>query len=163
MNLENLKGLCKEIIKFYNEEQKNENILEEDIEKISNLRIQKLLFFIYGFYWKEKKQEIIPITFEAWEHWPVIKELYSFIINNLDKSNMKRNNEIDFNWFKDAKTPKYDKNLLNKILKYLSQFSTIRLVNASHKTEPWLFTENSNVINNEEIKKWFEKDVPAIK
>ncbi|QIA72804.1 DUF4065 domain-containing protein [Spiroplasma citri] len=72
---------------------------------------------------KRKKEEIISnCIFEAWQHGPVIKELYNFIINNLDNSNMKRNNEIDFKWFKDAKTPKYDKNLLNKILKYLSQF-----------------------------------------
>ena len=111
MKLEHLKGLCKEIIKFYEEEQKNENIFENDIEKISNLRIQKLLFFIYGFYWKEKKEEIMPIVFEAWQHGPVIKELYNFITSNLDTENLKRNNEINLEWFKDAKNPKYDKKI----------------------------------------------------
>ncbi|QIA72046.1 hypothetical protein GL981_12185 (plasmid) [Spiroplasma citri] len=61
MNLENLKGLCKEIIKFYEEEQKNENILEEDIEKISNLRIQKLLFLYMVFIEKKKKKKLFQL------------------------------------------------------------------------------------------------------
>ncbi|QIA74091.1 hypothetical protein GL982_11120 (plasmid) [Spiroplasma citri] len=74
MNLENLKGLCKEIIKFYEEEQKNENILEEDIEKISNLRIQKLLF-LYMVLLKRKKRRNYSNCIWSMTTWPCYKRI----------------------------------------------------------------------------------------
>ncbi|WP_342277018.1 Panacea domain-containing protein [Spiroplasma endosymbiont of Nebria brevicollis] len=153
--MEQIKGLCKEIIKFYDKEQNNENIPKEMKENISNLRLQKILFFLYGYYWKEKKEEIVNINFEAWPYGPVNKEIYHFVKDC-------GNNEIDIKRFKEYETPNYDKKIFNKILNHLSQFSTIRLVNASHDTDPWLKTPDGTEINNKLIKKWFEQDVPEI-
>ncbi|MGL5268445.1 MAG: Panacea domain-containing protein [Spiroplasma sp.] len=159
MEINYVKGLCKDIIEFYEKEQKDENIPQDVREKISNLRLQKLLFFLYGYYWKENKKEIVPINFEAWQYGPVVGELYQFIINNLGNN---RYNQVELEWFKNNESPKYNKKSFEKILNHLSQFSTIRLVNASHETEPWAKAKNNGMIDNQLIKKWFEEDVPEI-
>ncbi|WP_342275932.1 Panacea domain-containing protein [Spiroplasma endosymbiont of Nebria brevicollis] len=156
MEINKVKGLCKEIIKFYDKEQKNKNIPKEMQENISNLRLQKILLFLYCYYWKELKKEIININFYAWTYGPVVKPLYNFLKDC-------GSNGIDIYRFQEFETPKYNKKIFQKILNHLSQFSTMRLVSASHDTEPWLKTPNSSVIDNELIKKWFEQDVPEIK
>lgn len=163
MNIEEVKLLCKDIITFYEKEQLTENIDQQDIEKMTNLRLQKILFFLYGFYWKENKKEIIPINFEAWQHGPVIKELYDYVIEKLDSLDKKRYEPLELSWFQSKENlNNLDRKSFKKILNHLSQYSTIRLVNASHDTEPWLKTPNSEIIDNNLIKKWFENDVPEI-
>ncbi len=162
VNFQELKWLCKEIIKFYENKQKNEKIPKPEREGITNLRIQKILFFLYGFYWKEKQEEIITIEFEAWQHGPVIKELYNFLIED-SRLGQNRYNPLKLEWFEESIEPTYDLKTFKKILNYLGQFSTIKLVNASHDTEPWLKTPNLSIIDKELIKKWFDNDVPEIK
>lgn len=155
MEINKIKGLCKEIINFYDKEQDNEFIPPEIKEKISNLRLQKILFFLYGYYWKETNKEIININFEAWTYGPVVKPLYNFLKDC-------GSNGIAIDRFQEFDSPKYDKKIFEKILNHLSQFSTMRLVSASHDTEPWLKTPNSCIIDNKLIKKWFKQDVPKI-
>jgi len=154
-NLE-IKELCKEIINFYTQEQENECIPKEVQEKISNLRLQKILFFLYGYYWKENKKEITDISFEAWQYGPVNREVYYFEDYKYNEIDTEKVTNYEFN-------KKYNKESFEKILNHLGQFSTIRLVNASHQTDPWLKTHNSQIIDNKLIKKWFEEHVPEIK
>lgn len=111
MNITLVKGLCKDIIEFYDKQQDNQAIPTDMKESISNLRLKKILFFLYGYYWKADKKEIIDIDFEAWHYGPVINELYYFLIDNLG---VNRYNPLELNWFKNFETPKYNKESFKK-------------------------------------------------
>lgn len=56
------------------------------IEKsISNLKLQKILYLLYGEYYKETKQKLFEDSFVAWKLGPVILDVYFFYYDNAAK------------------------------------------------------------------------------
>lgn len=50
---------------------------------ISNLKLQKILYLLYGEYYKETKQKLFEDNFVAWKLGPVILDVYSFYYDNI--------------------------------------------------------------------------------
>ena len=44
--------------------------------RLSNLHLQKVIYFAHGIYLRERGCQLVVNRFEAWEHGPVISELY---------------------------------------------------------------------------------------
>ena len=44
--------------------------------RISNLALQKLLYFAHGIYLTQNKRPLVSGYFEAWKHWPVHPAVY---------------------------------------------------------------------------------------
>ncbi|WP_342276970.1 Panacea domain-containing protein [Spiroplasma endosymbiont of Nebria brevicollis] len=60
-----------------NEEMQNRvNIDEKDMEGLSNLKIQKLLYFIEANFLKKYNTQLFSNDYYVWEYGPVIPELY---------------------------------------------------------------------------------------
>ena len=47
------------------------------VSDISNMKLNKLLYFIYGYYYKETGELLFDETFEAWEHGPIVPSVYN--------------------------------------------------------------------------------------
>ncbi|NOQ50448.1 MAG: DUF4065 domain-containing protein [Mycoplasmataceae bacterium] len=124
------------------------NLIEE-IKKyrnhdVSELVIHKILYFTYGFYFKEKKKKLFENpNFEAWSYGPV--EVDYRYNNNLGKFKLIISEQELLDFFK-----KYD-SILN-----CSAFS---LVNFSHLTSPWIKNGGGTMINQKmsiiDIDKYF--------
>lgn len=127
---------------------------ELEIEKndLSELYMHKALYFLYGYFYAEFKKELFKdAKFQAWKYGPVeidVREQFKLNkkIKDLDKFNIEINTD--------------EKKFLKKIIENLLNFSTWKIVELSHYTDPW---KNNFVQNNwkeipiKEIKSYFEK------
>lgn len=142
------------------------NYSDEHFGGISNLRLQKLLYFVQVEFIKETGQAAFNEEIEAWSFGPVVPEIYrkykifgrENIILNINENfriffmepDESVNEEISVN----------DKDIINRVLEEASILPTVELVNISHKQDPWKNAykgENflGQIISKESIKKYF--------
>ena len=126
---------------------------EENGDLISNLKIQKLVYYAQGFSLAIHNKPLFKEDIQAWPHGPVIPKLYdkykSYGSGALPTTNL----NIDFS--------KYSSNtieLLDEIYDMYGQFSAWKLRNMTHEEMPWLSTfENgkSNKITHKKLTEYF--------
>lgn len=97
---------------------------------ISNLKLQKILYFLYGYFYKKFGCTLFDDDFVAWKLGPVVLDVYFNYYNNIanpicESSDVKldlKTNEISF---------------VDEKIQELNELSTWDLVEKSHKTTPW--------------------------
>lgn len=113
---------------------------------ITNLRLQKLLYFVQGEYYHIQRKRLIKEDFYAWQLGPVIPEIY-FEFSMFSSSNIPLQKEaINLDT---KKVHAADENIINKILMNYKSSSTWDLVELSHKQDPWKY--NYEVFGNKSI------------
>lgn len=118
---------------------------------VSNLRLQKLLYFVQSAFLAITGKPCFEDDFEAWDYGPVVPEVYRKYkifgstmipsLENMDKSNIQ--NE--------------DRKLIDHTLEICSRYATSQLVEISHKQAPWrnaYMPGMSNVITKNSILKY---------
>lgn len=60
-------------------------IMGDAFDDLTNMKINKLLYFAQGYYLKKYGVPMFPNTIEAWEHGPVIPEVYFAYRSNGDR------------------------------------------------------------------------------
>lgn len=122
-------------------------------KSITNLRLQKLLYFLQGEYCLIRDDRLLKDDFYAWQLGPVIPKIYEeySVFSSYDISVVSEN-EFDNIYIS-------DKVLINMILNAYSNLSTWELVEKSHHEDPWKYTvdvfgENS-IIPFELIRKYY--------
>ncbi|APF04291.1 TPA: Panacea domain-containing protein [Legionella pneumophila] len=126
---------------------------EDGGEIISNLKLQKLVYYAQGFHLAMYNQPLYTESLEAWTHGPVCPDLYH------DKKKYK-NGAVEPNTNFDASVfSKEQKDLLDEIYEVYGQFSAWKLRNLTHEEAPWkdnLDNDNNNLISHEDLKKYFK-------
>lgn len=136
---------------------------------ISNLRLQKLLYFIQATFIQEKNELCFRDDMECWEYGPVCPEVYSFfrrfgsssipfekfytVYNRVSNQFIKEIFDMKFN-------SAYDKELIDSVIEQLRGESVYRLVEITHKQKPWLenYKHNfNNKISKESMVDYFGK------
>ncbi len=133
---------------FLNENRKQMNF--EDSEFITNLKLQKLLYYAQGCYLAKKGECLFDDDFLAWEHGPVVRVIY-------DKFRKYGANGIQY---EDDYEEKLDDNtieLLRKVYNQFGQYTAWKLRDMTHQEEPWLSTSRNKTIDKNVIKKFFEE------
>lgn len=101
--------------------------------RITNLKLQKLLYFAQGFYWRIFNQPLFEAEMQAWTYGPVIPELYRKLKHNEDreiKGSLACCDHIDG----DKRTT----DLLDAILEKFGKMYASQLVDLSHVDgSPW--------------------------
>ena len=93
---------------------------------ISNLQLQKILYFVNGEYYKNKGEFLLDEKFYAYPLGPVNKSVYNIYKSYGASKIYSRTNElIDFKGF--------DKNIINTAIKKYVEMSAFALVNLSHE------------------------------
>lgn len=118
---------------------------------ISNLKLQKLVYYAQGFYSAIFDKPLFEEEVSAWMHGPVVEELYH---QNKQYGSNPIPNDSDF-----------DKNSLNKdelelieeVFQVFGQFSAWKLRNMTHDESPWIDHESSaGIIPKEAISEYFK-------
>lgn len=134
------------------------NLCNESGFSISNLKLQKLLYYIQWWWLWIFWERISDCSFEAWVNGPVCRKVY---------------NEYNWNWFSDliatepVITPEdqeYD-SLINEIVIKYWKLEARDLVSLTHKEDPWLNARNwlselqssNKVISDESMTEYFWK------
>lgn len=130
----------------------NKNLREfsnEDTEDITNLKLQKLLYYAQGFYMEKYNTPLFNEELEAWTHGPVVPEVYhkykSFGSKGIDK--FEENKGID-------KDTVY---ILKEIYDIFGKFSAWGLRNITHSETPWNETPRGEIIAKDKIKTYFKE------
>lgn len=141
------------IAKWFIARNKCDNDLEISDEPISNLKLQKLLYYAQGCTLALKDTPLFNDDFEAWEHGPAIPKVYNKyfqvetngivfdeIIEDLDLVNQKTFN------------------ILENVYITFSQYSAWKLCEMSRQETPWLTTNKNDIIPKDCIKKYFKEN-----
>ena len=120
-------------------------------EELTNLKIQKLLYYAQGHYLAKYGKPLFHDQIEAWAHGPVVSEVYRDMKYG---DSLKADDNYDWNLI-DKETTEF----LAGIWEAYGQFSAWKLRNMSHATAPWKDrfnpAEKHTVIPNEAIRKYF--------
>lgn len=119
---------------------------------LTNMKLQKLLYYEQGFHLAYFNQPLFNEAIEAWQYGPVVPLVYehykSFGRTGLEpKSN-------DF-CFQD----KIEKSLFDEVYRVYSAYSAIGLMDMTHSELPWKTTivGVGNEISHEKMKMFFKK------
>jgi len=126
---------------------------EESGELISNLKLQKLIYYAQGFHLAFFDTPLFPEKIEAWTYGPVVPDIYH---------EYKDHGACSIPAPPDFDISKYDdqtKDLLNEVYNVFGQFSAWKLADMTHQEPPF---ENAykkgpgSIITHESLKKYFQ-------
>lgn len=127
-------------------------------EVISNLKMQKLLWYAQGHHLSKYNKALFSDRIEAWWQGPVVKNVYI-------EFRKYENNSISFDELNDFDTDLIakDKEVLDTAkyvyARYMS-YTALQLRNKTHNETPYInnYDEGlTNLISNEDIKKYFNE------
>lgn len=129
--------------------------MEKDY-KITNLRLQKILYYVQGYFFKAYDQPAFLEEIVAWPYGPVVPEAYyNFCSFCRDDLCLYENIEYDF-----SSISKEEKKYINTIVDICSNISVTELVNKTHSEEPWKTTRERARIDFEKIAGFFQFNDP---
>lgn len=122
---------------------------------ISNLRLQKLLYFIQAYFLYSFGKACFKDEIEAWAFGPVVPEVY----HKYKKYGAGSIPYLNYDGAEIFNINNSDKEAINLVIKKLSKYSVYDLVEATHKQGPWesVYDKNtrSAIISKESIKDYF--------
>ena len=137
---------------------------------ISNLRLQKLLYFIQAYFLKNGEEPCFSENIEAWNFGPVVPCVY-YEYKKYGNSNIpevqnfmtvvQQDGKIRIvkMKFNDSVIDEKDRVVIQSIIDSLSRYSTTDLVNVTHNQSPWkdayVPNKRRRIITNEAIRSFF--------
>ena len=122
---------------------------EESGDTISNLKLQKLVYYAQGFHLAMYGEALFSEPIEAWIHGPVVPELYQRF-KQFGSGAIAPPTQIDY-----SKYGKQTKDLLNEVYSVYGQFSGWKLRNMTHDEAPWANTPKNGVIPHTAMVEYF--------
>lgn len=117
---------------------------------ISNLKLQKLVYYAQGFCLAMHGQALFPETIEAWTHGPVVPDLYR-ANSKYDGNAIPRPDGVELSVFRPEEIE-----LMDEVYAVYGQFSGWKLRNMTHEEPPWLNTSKSAAISHDLLTEYFK-------
>lgn len=132
---------------------------------VSNLKLQKVLYFIDGFYMQKNNTPFFKENIEAWPYGPVVVEVYNMFQNYGSNFIPKTSSYFEFDNHKlydkeysDNIFKKDDYEFITKIVERLKCYSAFQLVDITHRQTPWkeaIKKGNRTIISKVSIQNYF--------
>ena len=122
---------------------------EEAGDLISNLKLQKLVYYAQGFALALHGRPLFPERIEAWTYGPVVPELYHEY-RGYGSDPIPQPGEIDFSIY-DVQT----RELLDEVYAVYGQFSAWKLRDMTHSEPPWRDTPSGQEIQHDDLSCYF--------
>ena len=121
-------------------------------EGITNLKLQKLLYYAQGFHLASYDELLFSETIEAWQHGPVVSEVYEKY-KIYGASMIPVPEVLDLTKFLTE-----TKDFLNHIYVTFGKYSAWQLRNATHEEMPWKrgWARVNAFITHEDLKEFFK-------
>ncbi|MGK0393469.1 MAG: putative phage-associated protein [Alcanivorax borkumensis] len=121
---------------------------------ISNLKLQKLVYYAQGFFSAIFDNPLFDENIEAWTHGPVVPSLYRSYKEH-GASRIALPGEFD-----KSSLTKEEFELIEEVFEVFGQYSAWKLRNMTHEEDPWINHEDqADVIPFDEIKNYFKKRI----
>lgn len=132
---------------------------------ISNLKLQKLLYFVQAFFLINTQQPCFRESIEAWDFGPVIPVAYhefkqygSGNIPTIKRYIVYHNNEYYYEDYSSNMIDSNDQENIIDVINEFKEYSATDLVKLTHSQTPWAdvyVSGANNVITNESIERYF--------
>lgn len=119
-------------------------------EIISNLKLQKLVYYAQGFHLAMHDIPLFEEDILAWEHGPVVESLYHEY-KSYGAQAIPMPKDFDERVFSEKQIE-----LLKEVYQVYGQFSAWKLRNMTHSERPWVETPKNERINPELMKEFFK-------
>jgi uncharacterized phage-associated protein len=128
---------------------------EAEGEELSNLKLQKLLYYAQGHHLEQRRVPLFSDPIQAWSHGPVVPQVYHQFKSS-GSSSIELSPSDPFTWDEvDPVTSEF----LSKVWNTYGGFSAGRLRNMTHEEPPWKAhwrdDERHTRIPVEEIEEYF--------
>lgn len=125
---------------------------EEGAEYISNLKLQKLLYYAQGVFLATTDKPIFDDNIVAWLHGPVVESVYHQY-KIYGSQGIPFDEDFDFSKFTSE-----ENELLTEVYNVFGQYSAWKLRNMTHQETPWKATKQNDIIDPQIIKEYFKKE-----
>ena len=124
-------------------------------DPMTNLRLQKLLYFAQGWHLSRYGRPLFEEELLKWPYGPVVKSVYQMYNSNGNKS-ISTEESLNADAFTQA-----EYSLLLDVVREYDQFATSRLVDMTHEGgTPWDRANPQGVISKESIRDYFHAKRP---
>lgn len=125
-------------------------------DTISNLKLQKMLYYLQGFFMAAFGQKLFEAPVEAWQYGPVVREAY-FHFNQFGQGavNLRGDEQI-------IELPRKENELFKEVMKEFGHFSAIKLMHMTHEEPPWKKTWHESpqgVISDDLLVEYFKTQI----
>jgi len=122
-------------------------------ELVSNLKLQKLLYYMQGYHLAQFDAPLFNEDIEAWFYGPVVPVAYNKYKKYGNKGINPEGNAIVLS--------DEQENLFEKIFNIYGNYSASGLMNLTHEEHPWKSTPTGvgNVISHEKMKRFFKNSI----
>ena len=141
-----------EIAKWFLSRNNEDYKLGNTDELISNLKLQKLLYYAQGCVLAITDKPLFNDNIVAWEHGPVVPSVYHEYKNN-GKSGIEFNENYDR-----SSIGQQLNDILESVYAEFGQYSARKLRNMTHEETPYIKTCKNDVIDNNLIKSYFKEN-----
>jgi uncharacterized phage-associated protein len=123
-------------------------------ELISNMKLQKLLYYQQGFHLAYFGTPLFDEEIEAWMYGPVVPAVYYWFKNN-------DNRGIEYSDDTITLSLNEEEALFNEVYKVYGKYSAIGLMDMTHQEMPWKSTNIGvgNIITKDKLKSFFKKRI----
>jgi len=123
---------------------------EEAGDNITNLKIQKLLYYAQGAHLAIHGVSLFQEKIEAWTHGPVVPDVY----HELKKFG---STSIQVDGMCDAfdRLNEKEQSVVNEVYDVYGQYSAWKLRDMTHQEPPWVDTANGKVISLDSMQNFF--------
>ena len=136
---------CREVAEYFL------SLADEDAgDLISNLKLQKLVYYAQGFHLALFDEPLFEEPIEAWTHGPVVPDLYR-AYKEYGSGGIPSPKEIDLAIYTDEQ-----KELLDEVYTVYGQFSAWKLRNMTHEEAPWASCDPNETITHTFLKEFFK-------
>lgn len=132
----------------------NKIIINTDIDKgdiISNLKLQKMMYYLQGFNLAFFDEKLFEDGIEAWQYGPVVPSVYTYF-KSYGKGAIILSEEIEEIELNNDE----QKDMFRQVMNEYGKFSAIRLMEMTHNEIPWKSTGMRNIIDVKLMKKYFK-------
>ena len=126
---------------------------EECGDTISNLKLQKLVYYAQGFHLAVTDKPLFVEKIKAWDHGPAVPQLWHRF-KQYGAGSIPKPAQVDFSVFSESQ-----KELLSEVYRIFGQFSAWKLRNMTHIEPPWKDTKTGEVITHKAMKEYFKTKV----
>lgn len=129
---------------------------EDAGDLISNLKLQKLLYYAQGFHLALYDKPLFPEPIEAWIHGPVVPALYEYY-KKYGAGAIDYPRDVDFSIYDDE-----TRSFLDEVYSVFGQFSAWKLRNMTQEEYPWkLAVQNNSEISHKSMKEYFKTQLES--
>lgn len=122
---------------------------QEEGDLMSNLKLQKLLYYVQGHHLALYDEPLFHEAIVAWQYGPVVAEVYE-LYKGYGQSAIPLPQNTNFDMLLASVTT-----LINDVYRKYGQYEATTLMRLTHREPPWRNTRSYDVIQHTELKSYF--------